>query len=92
MNRDYPISNVSRNLPGVIKSVHISVLGEDIPLNWNGKATTSNSSTRGKIPSSAFKSYEKTIVFGSVKKNPVWCKCIREDISYRFDKREVAAK
>ena len=92
LDLEYPISTSTFKLPGVIKSLHCSVLGDDIPVNWNGAATNSNSSTTGKIPSSAFESYKKTIVFGSVKKNRVWCKCIREDIRYRLNKREAAAK
>lgn len=92
LDLDYPISTSTYSLPGVIESVHCSVLGEDIPVNWNGTATTSNSSTTGKIPSSASEAYKKAIVFGSVKNNQVWCKCIREDIRYRLGKGEVAAK
>ena len=92
LNLDYPISNTSMSLAGVISAVHISVLDDSVPFNWNGNASNSNSSTTGKVASSSYKAYSKSVVFGSVKKNRVWCKCIREDISARHNRIEVAAK
>ena len=79
------------SMPVVITHLHASVLGDDIAVSWNGKATDSNSSTTGKIPSSSHDSYLNAIAFGSVKQNKVWCKCIRESlIDYRNSMVEAA--
>ena len=91
LDLDYPINTGSFKMPGVITDVHASVVSDDIPVMWGGSATTSNSSTTGKIPSSSHDSYLSAIAFGSVKKNKVWCKCLRESLAeYRQSMMEAA--
>ena len=78
----YPIDSdpSSLSMRGVITHLHSSVLGDDIAVSWNGKATDSNSSTTGKIPSAAHDSYLSAIAFGTVKQHKVWCRCDRESL------------
>ena len=93
LDLDYAIDADPSNLSmrGVITHLHSSVLGDDVSVSWNGKATDSNSSTTGKIPSSAHDSYLPAIAFGSVKKNKLWCKCLRESVAeYRQSMMEAA--
>ena len=94
LDLDYAIDSDPLNLSmrGVITHLHSSVLGDsDASLSWSGKATDNNSRSTGKISSSTHDSYLPAIAFGSVKKNKVWCKCLRESLAeYRQSMMEAA--
>ena len=91
LDLDYPIHVDRLGMHGVIKDLHASVLSDDIPVMWGGTASNSNSRSTGKIPSSAHDAYLSAIAFGSVKKNKVWCKCLRESVlEYRISRWEAA--
>jgi len=64
---------------GVLKECHFSVV--EMGVSWNGKPTTSNSSTTGKIPAEKEEEYNQGVVFGEAVGKQVWCKILCDDLN-----------
>lgn len=79
LNKDIPIPTNGKSFRGIFKKGHVAVIS-DSEIKWSGKPSTNSSFTSGGIPASAFRSYRKAISLGRVKRNPVWCKTIKEDL------------
>lgn len=81
MDKEIPVNG--GNFQGVLKECHFSVI--EMGVSWNGKATTSNSSTTGKIPAEKADEYNQGVIFGKAVGKVKWCKILTENLMNHRD-------